>query len=326
MLAQRKLDGRGLRHASLLSLTVALTTACGGGGGGGGGDASPLSVDPARVSIASFDATAVVSSQVLTVTDPNNGGADITAAAAYSSSDPAVVSVDGSGRVTGANNGSAVVFVGFGEALASVPVSVDVTPTLLSASAPTTTLIQPGQNAQLTVLGEFVGLASSLDQTASSTGASYLSSNLAVLVVDAEGRVTAVDNGSATVTVSNRGVVASVSFVVDAVTALLVAPQNPGLGFGDSQQLVVTGNDSAVTDLSSAASGTTYASSDPSVLTLSRRACPRPRCRARSPCSDRGCACCARSRSESLGAQPVEGVAALAAALKSALGGPGARR
>ncbi|MGB9886311.1 MAG: Ig-like domain-containing protein, partial [Moorellales bacterium] len=127
--------------------------------------------------------------------------------------------------------------------------------------SPSSVNLSKGQTQQLTVTAYYSD-GSSQDVTAS---ASYSSSNTSVASVSSSGLVTAVDVGSATVTVSYGGKSAGVPVTVTApvVTSLTVSPSSVSLPKGRTQQLAVTAyySDGSSQDVTSSAS---YSSSNTS--------------------------------------------------------------
>ena len=112
----------------------------------------------------------------------------------WSSSNTAVATVNGSGYVTAVGNGTATITVKTAESgkTASCTVTVRTAPTGVSLNASTLNL-NAGAGAQLT--------ATVSPGTASNKSVTWSSSNTAVATVNGSGYVTAVGNGTATITV-----------------------------------------------------------------------------------------------------------------------------
>jgi uncharacterized protein YjdB len=136
------------------------------------------------------------------------------------------------------------------------------------ASATLATLTGPGAVQQLSVIDSI----SSADVT-NSSATSYASSDASVATVSATGLVSARGPGVATITATNQGASqvvaitvtatpASISFVMDQVAL----PQ-----VGDSTQLRILGNFGGPTaELTNASTGTSWSSSDPDTVSVSR--------------------------------------------------------
>lgn len=77
-------------------------------------------------------------------------------------------------------------------------------PQSLAVTAPVTTLTTIGQTAQLAVIATYAG-GGTQDVTAPNTGTTYLSTNPAILAVNANGLVTAARSGTVLVRASNEG-------------------------------------------------------------------------------------------------------------------------
>ena len=112
----------------------------------------------------------------------------------WSSSNTAVATVNGSGYVTAVGNGTATITVKTAEGgkIANCTVTVRTAPTGVSLNA-TTLNLNAGAGAQLT--------ATVSPGTASNKSVTWSSSNTAVATVNGSGYVTAVGNGTATITV-----------------------------------------------------------------------------------------------------------------------------
>ena len=159
----------------------------------------------------------------------NDGSAeDRTASAAgtrYRSSNPYVARVDSEGLVTGLGNGSAVITAESEGLAATAEILVEsgVTLDVLTLSPEQATLRLPGESLQLEVTGSFSD--GERDLTAAATGTTYAAVPTGVLTLGADGRVSAVADGSATVTARNGDAEASAT-----ITVALSA--GPGFLFG----------------------------------------------------------------------------------------------
>ncbi|MEM7350673.1 MAG: Ig-like domain-containing protein [Acidobacteriota bacterium] len=134
-------------------------------------------------------------------------------------------------------------------------------------------LVGTGTTQQLTVTATLSD-GSVVDVTAASAGTSYRSSNEAVATVDGEGLLTAVGSGSTVIIALNEGRpgLTLVSVLSAALTGLEVTPAAVelvphALFSAPTAQLTVDGRlaDTSTVDLTPAATGTTYVSSDDTV-------------------------------------------------------------
>jgi len=110
------------------------------------------------------------------------------------------------------------------------------------ALSPATSTIAAGQTQQ------FTGTATTNNgQTETATGAEWSSSNTAVATVDANGRATAVAQGSTTISasvVTSGGTVtgtATLNVTPAALVSIAVSPQNPSISTVQTQQFTATG-------------------------------------------------------------------------------------
>jgi alpha-tubulin suppressor-like RCC1 family protein len=147
----------------------------------------------------------------------------------------------------------------------------------LTVSPAAARIVGLGATQQLSVGSTFADLTTG-DVTPASTGTTYRSSNPAVATVSAGGLVTAVGPGSALIYALNDGAggLSTVSVLPASLTSLSVVPGS--LSFALSpvfpslpSRLRVSGllSDSSVVDWSTASSGVTYLSSDPTVAAVS---------------------------------------------------------
>jgi len=130
---------------------------------------------------------------------------------------------------------------------------------------PSSLTLSMGDTKQLTVVANYSD-GSTQDVTNSAT---YTSSNPSVVTVSSGGLISAVNIGSATITVDYGSKTAEVPVTVTAVVeSLKVTPSSVSLPTGRTQQLSVTANysDGSTQDVTNSAS---YNSSDPGVATVS---------------------------------------------------------
>ncbi|MGB9801360.1 MAG: Ig-like domain-containing protein, partial [Arcobacter sp.] len=209
-----------------------------------------ISVMPSAVNLAAGK------TQQLTVTAHLSNGTvqDVTGQASYSVDNSGIAGVSASGLVAGKAQGTATITVSYQGKTATVPVTV-ATPVVESISVvPSTVNLVAGKTQQLTVTAHLSD-GTTQDVTGS---ASYQSSDAAKATVDSSGLVTGKAQGSATITVTYQGKVATVPVTVTApvVESVLVAPDPVTLAAGKVQQLVVTArlSDGSTLDVTNGAS------------------------------------------------------------------------
>ena len=152
----------------------------------------------------------------------------------WSSSDTLVASVDTAGLVTAVDNGSATITATAGGASGTAAVTVAQTPDSLA--------VMPTE-AIMSALGDTLRLAAEAfdgnGRAVAGTEFSWSSSDTLVASVDTAGLVTAVDNGSATITATTGSVSASARITVEqAISAVRVSPESVRLQVvGDTSRL-----------------------------------------------------------------------------------------
>ena len=158
----------------------------------------------------------------------------------YTSSDDAIATVSDAGEVTAVAAGEADITAAVdGTELAAV-CQVTVLPAIESVELSDTALtLQPEEAAQLTY--------TVAPEEALADNVTYTSSDEAVTTVDAEGNVTAVADGTATITVDVNGVTAECEVTVSTKTASTAGNSNNGSSSTSSAQ---TQNSSAVSSSS----------------------------------------------------------------------------
>ena len=215
---------RTIIRLSAVLAVVALAQGCGDGDSA----TAPPAPEPARpttvtVSPATPELTALGATVQLTaeVRDQNArvmAGATVT----WSSGDTSVMTVDVSGLVTAAGNGTATITASAGSASGSTVVTVTQSVATVDVSPATADLTALGATAQLT--------AAALDGNGYAVAGaefSWESSDAAVATVDAAGLVTGVAKGVATITASAGGTQGTAEItVMDPDRAALVALYN----------------------------------------------------------------------------------------------------
>ncbi len=170
---------------------------------------------------------------------PQNGTGNPVASngVAWSSSDPSVATVSGSGMVTLLANGKATITAVEEGVTASVGAEVDPPQAASLGLAPASVAMQAGQTQQLS--------ATFLDSSGTPVAGpavSWGSSNTGVATVSASGLITAVAAGAATIT-ANAGALSATSTVTvvsvaPVVVAVNVTPGSSSLLTGHSEQLI----------------------------------------------------------------------------------------
>ena len=228
------------RHRTIIRLSAVLAVvALAKGCGDGDSPTAPPTPEPARpttvtVSPATHGLTALGATVQLSaeVRDQNArviAGATVT----WTSSANSVATVDASGLVTAAGNGTATITASAGEASGSAVVTV--------MQSVASVVVSPS-TAELTALGETVQLtAEAFDENGHAVaGAEFLweSSDVAVATVDAGGLVTAVAEGVATITASaGEASGSAVVPVMQPVASVEVSPSAETIELGSTLQL-----------------------------------------------------------------------------------------
>lgn len=119
----------------------------------------------------------------------------------WSSSDPSVATVDGSGVVTAVSSGSTTIIASTGNAQAVCVVTVESASLTLNAASIS---LKAGESKTLTATTDPAGLT-----------VSWSSEDTSIAIVDAQGRVTAVKGGETTIVASAAGVKAYCKVTVD---------------------------------------------------------------------------------------------------------------
>ncbi len=189
---------------------------------------------------------------------------DLTTSATWSSSDPAVATVNGSGQATAVAIGSATITAALGAETGSTNLSV--VPTLVSLQVnPLTPSIAAGTTQAFTATGTFSD-GSTQNLTAS---VSWSSSVPAIATITAGGLANGIATGQATIAATAGSVSGSTVLTVTPATlsAITVAPANPAIAPGTTQSFTATGlfSDGSTQDLTTSVS---WSSSIPSVATI----------------------------------------------------------
>ena len=157
----------------------------------------------------------------------------------WASSDTAVATVDTDGLVTAVDNGTATITAMAGEVSASAVLTVEQVAAAVSVSPTADTLVALGDVVRLTA--EATDANGNLVVNAEF---SWASGDTAVATVDEDGLVTAVDNGTATITATAGEVSGSaVLTVAQEVTSVTVLPATDTLSVGNTLQLTAEATD-----------------------------------------------------------------------------------
>ncbi|HEU4453795.1 MAG TPA: Ig-like domain-containing protein, partial [Longimicrobium sp.] len=202
--------------------------------------------DSLRLSAAAYDAT----------------GGHVAASFAWSSSDAAVATVDGDGKVTARGTGLARIVATSGAKADSSMIQVIQVVAALAVS-PAAQTLTVGQTAPLQAAASDSG-----GTAIPGVGVTWTSSSPAVASVDAGGTLRAVAPGSAALTASAQGVSASARVDVAAVpvATLAISPASFSLTVGQSSPATAIARDAAGNPLTGRA--VAWSSSDPAVATV----------------------------------------------------------
>jgi hypothetical protein len=201
-----------------------------------------LAVSPSSI----FDTGFGVTSQLKTIAGYLDGSTkDVTtnSATTYTSSNLSVATVSPTGLVNSAGNGTSTITATYGglSANSTITVNTAAPPSVLSVSvSPTVFGLDYAGAAQQLVVTAFYNNGSSQLVT-QNAGTAYSSSNTGVATVSATGLVTAVGNGTATITASNSGFSATasvnVAITTSAPTISRVSPTEDSTVGGDNMDI-----------------------------------------------------------------------------------------
>ncbi|MBQ8279207.1 MAG: Ig-like domain-containing protein [Roseburia sp.] len=221
-----------------------------------------VSIAPTGVSLNKTSATLIskgATTQLTATVAPSNAADK---SVTWKSSNTSVATVSSSGLVTAVGNGTATITVttATGAKTATCKVTVSIAPTGVTLNKTTAILTSKGATAQLT--------ATVAPSNAADKSVTWKSSNTSVATVSSSGLVTAVGNGTATITVTTAsgGKTATCKVTVNiAVTDVSLNQSNATLAkVGDTLQLTAT-----VTPSNAANKSVSWKSSDTNVATVS---------------------------------------------------------
>ena len=226
---------RTIIRLSAVLAVVALTKGC----GDGDSPSAPPTPEPARpttvtVSPATHELTALgITVQLSAEVRDQNATVMAGATVIWTSSAISVATVDASGLVTAAGNGTATITASAGSASGSAVVTVMQSVASVEVSPSVDELTALGQTVQLT--------AEAFDENGHAVAGaefSWESSDAAVATVDAGGLVTAVAEGVATITASAGSASGSaVVTVTQSVASVQVSPSAETIELGSTLQL-----------------------------------------------------------------------------------------
>ncbi|MEW5250450.1 beta strand repeat-containing protein [Microbulbifer discodermiae] len=228
-----------------------------------GAELTSIQVTPASVDLAKGN------TQQLTALGRYTDGssADITDSVDWHSDNTAIITVDSLGEATAVEEGSTTASASWG-GIVSNTVTVTVSGAVLTAIqvTPASNSLAKGNSQQLTAQGTFSD-GTTADLTSS---VAWTSSDTNIVTVDSSGELTAVDEGNATVSASQDGIVsntATVTITGAVLTALQVTPATIRLARGNSQQLAAMGtySDGSTADLTNSVAWT---SSNTATITI----------------------------------------------------------
>ncbi|MFQ5704011.1 MAG: beta strand repeat-containing protein [Gemmatimonadales bacterium] len=187
-----------------------------------------IAVTPGSVTLNAVGQTQQFGAQALDA----NGNAVAGVSLAWGSSDPSILTVDGSGLAAAVSNGSVIVTAAGAGQTGSATATVAQTVATVVVSPTTQSLSSIGQTAQFT--------AEARDANGNAiAGASFSwnSGDMNVVTVDASGLATATGNGSTNVTATSGGVAGNASVTVSQTTVtVVVTPASVTLNSIDATQ------------------------------------------------------------------------------------------
>ena len=180
-----------------------------------------VTINPGSAALSALGETARFTAEVR----DQNGQVMVGVAVAWTSSATSVASVDASGLVTAAANGSATITATAGSASGTAPVTVAQRAATVTVTPPVDTLVM-GAGVQLTAEA-----ADANGHTVAGAEFAWSSSDTSVASVDATGLVTSVGTGQATVTATASGVTgrAALTVVAPTPTSVAIAPDTVAL-------------------------------------------------------------------------------------------------
>ncbi|MBV9870943.1 MAG: Ig-like domain-containing protein [Frankiaceae bacterium] len=229
------------------------------------GTLTSISVTPANASVAKG------TTQQYTATGNYSTGdtEDLTSAVTWSTDDLATATIDSSGLLTGAGEGSTNVVASYGGKTGSTGVTVTAAALSSVTVSPSPASMAKGTQQQFSATGHFSD-GTTQDVTSSAT---WSSTNTDAVTVDTTGLATAAGVGTSTVSAAYSGKSGDASVEVTAATlqSIAVTPPFAKLPVGLSRQFTATGtfSDASTQDLTN---NVTWTSSRPSYASVSNAA------------------------------------------------------
>lgn len=228
---------------------------------------TPIPVASVKVT-PSAPSLVVGTTQTLTVTAADASGAPLTGrTTSWTSRDPGIAVVSSNGQVTGIASGTASIVVTIEGQSATAVVTVRPVPVAAVAVTPDGSSIGVGGTLRLGAL-----VTDAAGNALAGRAVSYVSSAPSVAGVSADGLVTGVTSGTATIRATSEGVTgaATVRVITPAATAVVsvqVAPGAVTLTVGDTRAFTATAKASDGTTVTGRS--VTWSSGGPSVVTVS---------------------------------------------------------
>ncbi len=239
------------------------------GNPGGPADTAFVTVIPgtvATVAVSPSTASLVVGQTVQLVATPQDtsGNPLDGRVVTWSSTNPAVATVNASGLVSGVAAGAATVIVACEGQTTPVAITVTVVPVASVAVSPASANLTVGQTTQLTATPKDASGNPLTGRTVT-----WSTSNAAVAAVSGSGLVTGGAAGTATITASSEGQngTAAITVTVVPVASVTVSPAAATVLVGQTVQLTATPKDANGSPLTGRV--VTWASSAPAVATVS---------------------------------------------------------
>jgi len=220
-----------------------------------------ISVTPLNASVE------VGQTQQFTATGTFSDGSsrNLTNQVTWTSSNTSVAAISTSGLATAQQAGNTTIRASQNGVTGQATLTVTSASLISLDIAPQNPSIQVGQTQQFTATGTFSD-GSTADLTSS---VSWGSSNASVASIDANGLATGLQAGTSTISASQNGITANTLLTVNpaSLISLDIAPQNPSIDVGQTQQFTATGtfSDGSTADLTSSVS---WGSSNASVATI----------------------------------------------------------
>ena len=226
-------------------IVLAVLVGCGGGSvtTNTGGSHPAVVLQSIRVSMNNPSLPAGATGQLTATGSYSDGSSqDLTTSATWSSSNPAVATVNSAGLATGKSNGSATIAAASGSITGTAPITVTIALVSISVS-PAVRTIAISTDQQFKATGTFSD-GSTQDVTGTVTWASAKSTIATVSnTVPTKGLAQALAAGSSIITATSGSISGSATLTVSStpLTSIVVTPTNSSVPIGLIQQLTATG-------------------------------------------------------------------------------------